>query len=163
MDFLKTVPMTSFAIATGFLVIISLAVVDFSFAVNSNGKREIRRLTSGDFHITAFDWSVDGKTIAFSHQINPSPDKWSTSDISSVPSDSGAVTTLVTGPGADRFPRYSPDGKWLAFPSDEDDPNWALLSDVYIIGSRRKGKICVSCGNQLSVNENLGSIRNRSQ
>jgi dipeptidyl aminopeptidase/acylaminoacyl peptidase len=102
---------------------------------DSNGKREIRRLTSGNFHITAFDWSADSKTIAFSHQINPSADEWSTSDIYSVPSDSGAVTTLVASPGADRYPRYSPDGKWLAFPSDMDDPNWALLSDVYLIPS----------------------------
>ena len=102
----------------------------------ADGKRTERRLTSGDFHITAFDWSPDGKTIAFAHQINPSADEWSTTDISSVPADSGAVTLLVSTKGADRYPKYSPDGKWLAYPSDADDPNWALLSDAYIIPAR---------------------------
>ena len=104
-----------------------------TFEKNAEGNRSTKRLTAGDFHVTAFDWSPDCENIVFAHQTNPSPDVWSTTDISSVPADSGAVTLLVTSPGADRYPRYSPDGKWIAFPSDMDDPHWALLSDMYVI------------------------------
>lgn len=107
---------------------------------DANDERKTQRLTSGTFHITnlfgsdaPFDWSPDGKTIVFQHQVNPGIDVWTTSDISSVPSDSGAVTPLVTWKGADISPRYSPDGKWLAFASDGGEPKWAFSYDLYVM------------------------------
>ncbi|GAG53486.1 unnamed protein product, partial [marine sediment metagenome] len=103
---------------------------------DSEGERKVKRLTSGNFHITAFDWSPDGKTIAYEHHVNPTADVWISADISSVSSDSGAVRPLVSWKGADRFPHYSPDGKWLAFVSDGGNPSWALLSDVFIMPSQ---------------------------
>jgi dipeptidyl aminopeptidase/acylaminoacyl peptidase len=107
---------------------------------DANGERKVKRLTSGNFHIASlfgsgapFDWSPDGKTIVFQHQINPTIDVWTTSDISSVPSDSGAITPLVSWDGADTAPHYSPDGKWLAFASDGGDPKWAFSQDLYVM------------------------------
>lgn len=65
-------------------------------AADAQGKRRVKRLTGGTFHITSFDWAPDGKTIVFAHQHTPSVDVWQTTDISTVPSDSGAVKPLVT-------------------------------------------------------------------
>ncbi|NIR73186.1 prolyl oligopeptidase family serine peptidase [candidate division KSB1 bacterium] len=107
-----------------------------------NGDREVQRLTSGNFHIGSlfgtrpFDWSPDGRIIAFEHRINPKIDEWPTTDISTVPSDSGAVTPLVTFSGADMMPRYSPDGKWLACVSDGGNPRWAFAIDIYIVPAK---------------------------
>ncbi|MBN1291617.1 MAG: S9 family peptidase [Candidatus Latescibacteria bacterium] len=101
----------------------------------TDNPRKVQRLTAGDFHVMTFDWSPDGRTIVFGHQPNPSPDEWLQSDIACVPSDSGEVKQLVQWEGTDRYPRYSPDGKWIAFASDGGEPNWALLSDIYIISS----------------------------
>jgi len=98
-----------------------------------DGERKVVRLTSGAFHITSFDWSPDGKTIVFAHQTSPSPDTWSTNDISAVPSAGGPVFPLVHRPGADMYPKYSPDGRWIAFASDAEEPAWALLADAYVI------------------------------
>ncbi len=98
-------------------------------------ERATKRLTAGDFHVTGFDWSPDGKTIVFSHQINPTVDVWPTSDLSTVPSDSGAVRTLVAWKGWDANPRYSRDGKWIAFASDNGDTKWARAYDLYVIPS----------------------------
>ncbi|MHB9028372.1 MAG: S9 family peptidase, partial [Candidatus Latescibacterota bacterium] len=100
---------------------------------DATGGRPVRRLTSGAFHVTGFDWSPDGKTLAFSHQATPSLDIWMTLDISTVPADSGEVRLLATGKGLDSFPFFSPDGKWLAFLSDSGDPHWARALDVYIM------------------------------
>ncbi|MGH2568903.1 MAG: prolyl oligopeptidase family serine peptidase, partial [Bacteroidota bacterium] len=60
---------------------------------------------------------------------------WPTMDISSVPSDSGAVRPLVAREGWDANPRYSPNGKWVAFASDGGDTRWARAYDLYVVAS----------------------------
>jgi dipeptidyl aminopeptidase/acylaminoacyl peptidase len=102
---------------------------------DQKAKRPVRRLTGGPFHVTGFDWSPDGSTIVFAHQATPSADVWSTTDISTVPADSGAVKPLVSSKGADQSPTYSPDGKWIAFESDNGDSHWAGVSDLYIVAA----------------------------
>ncbi len=106
-----------------------------TLAKNDKGERPSKRLTSGSFHVTAFDWSRDGKTIAFSHQQTPSDDVWPTNDISLVPSDSGAVKTLVATKGMDTDPLYSPDGQWIAFASDGGNIKWAFNNNVYVVAA----------------------------
>ncbi len=102
---------------------------------DKKGEYPVKRLTSGEFHVTSFDWSPDGKFIVFSHQVNPTADVWTTSDISIVPSDSGAVKPLIKLGGADTNPVFSPDGKFIAFESDGGTIKWAGLRYVYIVPS----------------------------
>jgi dipeptidyl aminopeptidase/acylaminoacyl peptidase len=113
-----------------------------SLQKNKEGKYPVKQLTSGDFHVTQITWSPDSKFIAFSHQQSPSPDIWSTSDISVMPAEGGNVKLLVNNSGEDRNPKYSTDGLWLAFVSDGGKPAWAGCYDVYIIpaggGSAKK-------------------------
>ncbi|HMJ69270.1 MAG TPA: S9 family peptidase [Cyclobacteriaceae bacterium] len=99
---------------------------------NEKGEHAMKRLTKGEFQVNNFDWSKDGKTIAFTYQRTPEADEWPTSDISTIPSDSGAVNKLVTGKGLDSGPVYSPDGQWIAFVSDGGDSHWAGIQDVYV-------------------------------
>ncbi|HEY4611736.1 MAG TPA: S9 family peptidase, partial [Bacteroidota bacterium] len=61
---------------------------------------------------------------------------WPTTDISVVPSDSGAVSPLITWKGNDTDPRYSPDGQWIAFVSDGGTVKWAGIDDLYLIPAR---------------------------
>ena len=104
-----------------------------SMQKDNEGKYPVKRLTSGDFHVTDINWSPDSRTIVFSHQKNPSADIWSTSDISSVPASGGEIKSLVKNTGADRNPKHSPDGQWLAFVSDAGKTSWAGRYDVYLI------------------------------
>ena len=90
----------------------------------TTGAGEIRRITSGEFHVGAFDWSPDDKTIAFDHQPRPGTEYWPMTSISTVPSDSGSVELLVDLGGRDADPHFSPDGTRLAFISDRGDPRW---------------------------------------
>jgi len=105
------------------------------FAKDEKGERKTLRLTGGLFHVTSFSWSPDGKMIVFAHQATPQVDDWQTSDISIVPSDSGAVKPLVKWSGSDASPRYSPDGKWILFASDKGDLKWAQISDLYVVAA----------------------------
>ncbi len=76
-----------------------------------------RRLTSGAFTVAGFDWSPDGREIAFAHRANPSNTSGDTEDISVVSVADGRVRDLVTQPGADGGPIWSPDGRTIAFES----------------------------------------------
>ena len=104
------------------------------FMEDEEGERKAQRLTSGNLHISAYDWSPAGEAIAFAHQPDP---RINTSglarDIASVPADSGAVTQLVTWEGADNNPRYSPDGHWIAFTSNGGTEQRVGLSDLFVI------------------------------
>ena len=101
---------------------------------DADGKRKTQRLTSGKFLVDEFDWSPDGKTIVFTHQADPKINTgFMNTDISTVPADSGAVAALVSRPGVDRSPLYSPDGRLVAFISNGGKPEPVGLRDVYIV------------------------------
>ncbi|KPJ91226.1 MAG: hypothetical protein AMS18_09120 [Gemmatimonas sp. SG8_17] len=105
-------------------------------AKNDSGGHATQRLTAGHFHISSFDWSPDATTIVFAHQPDPRINTGGIHvDVATVPADSGAVTDLVSWPGADRDPVYSPDGRWIAFISHGGSPQRVGLGDVYLVSA----------------------------
>jgi len=75
-------------------------------------------LTSGTaYSVGGFDWSPDGKRIAFSATRNPDLIQGHTSDIYLLTVEGKEVKKLVDLPGPDRAPQYSPDGALLVFAS----------------------------------------------
>lgn len=95
------------------------------------------RLTEGAFHVTSWDWSPDGASIAFAHQADPRLDEGARgSDISVVAADgSKAVRPLVTLGGTDGNPAWSPDGRWIAFESSGERPERVGLGDIYVVAA----------------------------
>ena len=77
---------------------------------------EPKRLTDGDkFTVGDFSWSPDGTRIAFSAQKDPDLISSETADLYVVTVSDGAVKKIVSTPGPDRNPKWSPDGKNIAF------------------------------------------------
>lgn len=129
----------------------------------------VQQLTSGDFHITGFDWAPDASQLVFSHAPDPRINTTFTeADLSIIPADSGSVRSLVKRPGVDHNPLYSPDGKIIAFTSHGGKPEAVGLSDVYVVPASggtiraldhtpdRNGNIVAwsADGNQLFIEEN---------
>jgi dipeptidyl aminopeptidase/acylaminoacyl peptidase len=100
---------------------------------DSDGKRPARKLTTADFHVNAFSWSPDSQTLAFSHQLTPSPDDWPKADISLVTVADISVRPLVSSRASEDGPSFSPDGKWIAFSKSDDPPTWAFTRRVNVI------------------------------
>ena len=76
-------------------------------------------LVKADCHILSFDISPDGKTAAFSSQPASGRMYEKDADLKTLDLNSGKVQNLITQPGSDTTPRFSPDGKKIAFTHHE--------------------------------------------
>ena len=95
------------------------------FTSNSEG-RDGRFIGTPSTFVVSVDWSPDGGKIA----IGDGGDIWT------VPADgTGGSTPLVTGPGLNGAPSWSPDGRRLAFMSDRDG-NF----DIYVMNADGTGQ-----------------------
>lgn len=77
--------------------------------------REAKRLTEGPFTLSDAQISPDGTEIAAVRRPTPTADEGRLSDLVVVKAEGGAPTVLFENSGPDTSPRYSPDGKTLAF------------------------------------------------
>ena len=100
-----------------------------------NAEPEPKRITTGKFHVSnayapGFNWSPDGRHIAFGHTTTPELNDWTTSDLSVVDIDSGEVSALRATTAAEMSPVYSPNGEKIAFVSTVDPASW--LRDGFV-------------------------------
>jgi dipeptidyl aminopeptidase/acylaminoacyl peptidase len=83
------------------------------YAAALDGGRS-RALVSGK-HLLSFDWSPDGKRVAYAAQQSSRPKYRYHADIFETDLASGVETPVVVQPGQDLAPSYSPDGRSIAF------------------------------------------------
>ena len=107
---------------------------------DADGKRPQKKLTDGKRHVTDFDWSPDARVIAFSHQPTPLADDWTKADLSEVDVASGAVKTISATAAVEADPKYSPDGKYLAFIRTSEPVRWASDSRIQLL-TRATGEV----------------------
>jgi dipeptidyl aminopeptidase/acylaminoacyl peptidase len=80
------------------------------------GVPEARRLTEGDgFSVLGFSWSKDGGKIAFAASKDGELKNGGTTTVYVVTVADKKVTKLVTTPGPNTDPHFSPDGSQVAF------------------------------------------------
>lgn len=103
------------------------------------GKRTARKVASGAYTVGAVSWSPDSRRIAFETRPTPDADDGSKSDILEVEIETGNVRGLAATPAAEAQPRYSPDGRYLAFVRGSS-PRSVLGSDRIVLLNRETGK-----------------------
>ena len=96
-------------------------------------------LTRGALVVGSFDWSPDGRSIAFDHRISSDPADGGSADISVVNVDDGTQTRVVAQAGPDSNPRWSPDGTRLAFVSSMAKPFFYYQNSVIAAIEPREG------------------------
>ena len=80
-----------------------------------DGKRPWKRAAAGPYNIGNFDWSPDSRRIAYEARPTPGADDGRKADIWEVEIETAKVNALAATPGTEAQPRYSPDGRFLAF------------------------------------------------
>jgi dipeptidyl aminopeptidase/acylaminoacyl peptidase len=107
----------------------------------ASGAARTRRITSGDFVVGAFDWSPDGRSIAFDHRVSSDPADGDSANISIVDVASSVVRPLVTQAGPDASPRWSPDGTRIAFVTSMAKPFFFYQNSVIAVTPAAGGSI----------------------
>jgi serine/threonine-protein kinase len=79
-----------------------------------DGSSPMERLTTSEFEQRPSSWSSDGKTVAL---VETHPD--TKFDIAVLDVLSRHVTPFLNSPSNETFPEFSPDGRWIAYASDE--------------------------------------------
>ena len=89
------------------------------------GKRIQKQITKENYNINAFDWSPNGKTIAYSHGKSPEQNDNVYSDISMIDIESGTIKSIAATGAGESNPLFSPDGKMIAYYSSTDPVDWS--------------------------------------
>jgi dipeptidyl aminopeptidase/acylaminoacyl peptidase len=125
----------------------------------------VKDLTPGNFDVPTFSlggpddyaFSPDSKEVAYVVNTDRDAATSTNTDIHVVPAAGGDSRKVTTGLGADRSPAYSPDGKFLAFRSQEragyESDRWRLMLLARATGATRE----LSAGEDRNVEEAVWS------
>jgi dipeptidyl aminopeptidase/acylaminoacyl peptidase len=88
----------------------------------SDGTGEVKCPVTPPGFAGAIEWSPDGKSIAFESRVTPFADDSRTADVYEADLASGAVTAIAKTRASESQPRYSPDGRFIAYVRSDDPP-----------------------------------------
>lgn len=108
------------------------------------------------FSINGFEWSPDGKMIAFGHQPDPILISFMKSDISIYDVEKEEYRPLVTNKSSDGLEAWSPDSKSILYSTDLDDS----VSNFYKNGNLFRINVNGRNNTQLAgeFDENIGGL-----
>ena len=89
--------------------------------------KKMDTLTKGNFNETSPQWSPNGKQLAFVSNRSTDPDRNDNEDICLMNAEKNApIKKLTYWPGADRNPKWSPDGETIAYTSTSSNLNFTM-------------------------------------
>ncbi|MBS1918347.1 MAG: S9 family peptidase [Bacteroidetes bacterium] len=92
--------------------------------------KKLDTLTRGNFDDGGASWSPDGTQIVFVSNRTPDPDKNENSDIFVIDAKPNATPKQITlWAGADNSPRWSPDGKWIAYTRSTGNADYIMYDE----------------------------------
>jgi dipeptidyl aminopeptidase/acylaminoacyl peptidase len=95
-----------------------------------------QRTRNKEFSVSSFSWSPDSARIAFSATLNPDLIQGSTSDVYVLNLADDSAKKIVSQPGQDDDPHFSPDGRQIVFSTVMGrEPYFAVNSRLAIVSA----------------------------
>ncbi|WP_026762938.1 alpha/beta hydrolase family protein [Sediminibacterium salmoneum] len=114
-----------------------------------------KRLTEGNFNVSGFDWSPDGKSIVFNRQKDPLINSGISADIVMINTSDKKSTSLVANPAADGFIRWNPEGTEFVYNSTVTDSVSQFYKNnrlfIYDMASRKSREIATDIDENKNV------------
>ena len=79
------------------------------------GKRALRKVAAGAYNVGSFAWSPDSRKLAFDARPTPNANDGRHADIWESDVETGQTVAIANTKLTESQPRYSPDGRFLAF------------------------------------------------
>ena len=102
---------------------------------DSSGRKKTNKLTRDNRNVISFNWSPDGKWIAYAHGKSPMANDNQYADISMVNITTGEVKTIANTPAGESDPYFSPDGKYIAYLCTENPVVWPGKTFVDVVSA----------------------------
>jgi dipeptidyl aminopeptidase/acylaminoacyl peptidase len=114
-----------------------------------------KRLTEGNFNVSGFDWSPDGKSIILNRQRDPLINSGISTDIVSINLSDKKITPLISNPTADFFIRWNPEGTAFVYTSTVNDSLTQFYKNnrlfIYDIAMKKSTEIATDIDENKSV------------
>jgi dipeptidyl aminopeptidase/acylaminoacyl peptidase len=105
-------PLMAHAPPTG---VVDTAIHNQRIAILEVATSQVRQVSPGDLHVYDFDWSPDDKTFVATAAPGPGDNNWWIAQIYKIDITKGTATSIYKPSLQVAIPRWSPDGKSVAF------------------------------------------------
>ncbi|CUT00101.1 alpha/beta hydrolase family protein [Candidatus Chrysopegis kryptomonas] len=102
------------------------------YLVDVKSKKE-RKVFVGDYGVSEFDISLDGKFVVYNTNYTGDIDDGKKFDLWIFEVESGKARQLTTRPGGERQPKWSPDGRFIACVADLDPKFTYSQEELFIV------------------------------
>ncbi len=113
--------------------VVSSKVYEQRLAMVDPASGAVHAITPPEMYVYEFDWSPDGKQIAYLASPGAGDDNWYIAELYAIDSSSGAVRHILKPPMQVANVRWSPDGKNLAFIGGLMSDEGSTGGDIFVL------------------------------